>query len=233
MCRHDEESDKYVSKYLTHFVGKGMAPSDQFKLLCTVIKECCLRAKGNQDHADGTVEVAPKAPFSSDKQLLAYVVCFCDIPLSPCILKIHTDKYGQFGLAFSKKCLARKGSNPVLYLARGSGCTDHLEDKGRVTTREDFFDRAASEWLQEALPRFGQWPRRDNLVFWYLLCYCKFFDEDLGDRDPDNYYMEREWRAVGKVEFSHEDIEHVVLPADYKKKFAREFPDLEESIFPL
>ena len=47
----------------------------------------------------------------------------------------------------------------------------------------------------------------------YLFAYIKFFDPELPDEHPDNYYMEREWRALGPVAFSIADIRRILIPA--------------------
>ena len=73
----------------------------------------------------------------------------------------------------------------------------------------------------------------ENLMFWYLLCYCKFFDETLQEEDLANHYMEREWRTIGAVRFSREDIGRVVVPGAYQKEFAVRFPDLGGRLYPL
>lgn len=56
--------------------------------------------------------------------------------------------------------------------------------------------------------------------------YVKVFDETLAEDDPDNYYMEREWRSLKSVDFSVNDIQKVYLPSQqYKERFMAEFPD--------
>ena len=44
--------------------------------------------------------------------------------------------------------------------------------------------------------------------------------------DPNNYYMEREWRSLKSVNFNMEDIQKIYLPSKmYKEKFMERFPD--------
>ena len=233
----------YTSKYLTHYVGRDKEPGAQFKRLCKIIDDGCLLQKGDEKRAAGNVEIDFDVPFSSDDMLQAEIVCFCDIPLKPELLRIHTKKYSQFGIAFDKKWMAERGANPVIYLAKGASCTDHhfpTKHPLRGTNRKDFFDLAVGDWFAEVMHQrlvnkkdASQWPRMDNLLFWYLLCYCKFFDEGLKENNPDNYYMEREWRTVGEVKFSHDDIACIVLPRKYKKKYSAKFPNLKDKIFIL
>ena len=58
--------------------------------------------------------------------------------------------------------------------------------------------------------------RSENMFFWYVLSYCKFFDEKLPVHDKDNYYMEREWRTIGKIDFCPRKIAKVILPQEFK-----------------
>ena len=58
------------------------------------------------------------------------------------------------------------------------------------------------------------------------MAYVKLYDVTLPDDDPDNYYMEREWRSLNNIEFTLADIQKVYLPNEsYKNKFIEEFPD--------
>lgn len=43
------------------------------------------------------------------------------------------------------------------------------------------------------------------LVF-HFFCYLKFFNPAKDDQDDENYYMEREWRVVGNVNFQLQDV---------------------------
>lgn len=58
------------------------------------------------------------------------------------------------------------------------------------------------------------------------LAFVKMFDETLKQEDPENYYMEREWRALWDVEFAHTDVKKIYLPSQaYKKRFMDIFPE--------
>ena len=66
------------------------------------------------------------------------------------------------------------------------------------------------------------------------LAYVKIFDETLADDDPDNYYMEREWRSIRSVDFSIDDIEKIYLPStEYVEKFKKVFPQYHGEFYIL
>jgi len=56
--------------------------------------------------------------------------------------------------------------------------------------------------------------------------YIKIFDETLPNDDPDNYYMEREWRCTHNIEFGLSDIKKIYLKNEqYKDDFIKYFPE--------
>lgn len=69
--------------------------------------------------------------------------------------------------------------------------------------------------------------------FSYLFGYMKVFDPSLPDNDPDNYYMEREWRVIGRVPFSLENVVRVLLPPEFEKRFREDFPAYSGAITTL
>lgn len=58
-----------------------------------------------------------------------------------------------------------------------------------------------------------------------LLSYVKFFDHSLPDDDPSNFYMEREWRVVGNVQFSLPDVTRVLVPPQYGSRLRLDVPE--------
>jgi len=59
---------------------------------------------------------------------------------------------------------------------------------------------------------------------WYMFPYFKFFDSDLAEDHPDNYYMEREWRVVGAITFEVHDVERIIIPRSYAQRFRTDLP---------
>ena len=45
--------------------------------------------------------------------------------------------------------------------------------------------------------------------------------------DDENYYMEREWRTIGKVDFEPAEIAKVVLPESFAERFRRQVSSIE------
>lgn len=54
--------------------------------------------------------------------------------------------------------------------------------------------------------------------------FLKGFDATLPEDDPDNYYMEREWRVPAYVHFSLNDVKEIVLPEKFLGRFKADFP---------
>lgn len=64
------------------------------------------------------------------------------------------------------------------------------------------------------------------------MAYVKLYDATLPDDHPDNYYMEREWRSLGNINFTIDDIKTLYLPnKEYISKFIKEFPNYKGDIF--
>ena len=64
-----------------------------------------------------------------------------------------------------------------------------------------------------------------QFVFCNLLGFVKCFDSSLPDDDPNNYYMEREWRVAGNVSFTLKDIHRVIFPRAYAERFRIDVPE--------
>lgn len=63
--------------------------------------------------------------------------------------------------------------------------------------------------------------------FCYLFGLLKTFDPALPDDDPNNYYMEREWRVIGQVNFDQSDVSTIVVPAEYMERLRSEMRDIQ------
>ena len=64
------------------------------------------------------------------------------------------------------------------------------------------------------------------------MAYVKLYDATLPDDHPDNYYMEREWRSLGNINFTTDDIKTLYFPnKEYISKFIKDFPNYKGDIF--
>lgn len=70
-------------------------------------------------------------------------------------------------------------------------------------------------------------PMRDFSVFLltHFYPFVKMFDSGQDEAAIDNYYMEREWRVTGSVEFTLEDIHRVFLPKRFIAPFRKKYPN--------
>ncbi len=68
---------------------------------------------------------------------------------------------------------------------------------------------------------------------WATQCtYVKIFDDTLGKDDPDNYYMEREWRCLHNVRFTLRDIDTLYLPSNlFVERFKNDVPGFEGNFY--
>jgi len=58
----------------------------------------------------------------------------------------------------------------------------------------------------------------------------KFFDPSLAEDDPDNYYMEREWRSVRSVRFPHSAIARIYLAPGFGRRFVDASTELSDVV---
>lgn len=107
---------EYVSKELSHFVGRSLHSNDErMKLLVLIIKSGQLIANiKNSDNPTIQTSFRYKAERLGEVYEQNDIVCFCDIPRSQ--LKIHTSKYSEFGISFCKSFVGKQGTRPVMYV---------------------------------------------------------------------------------------------------------------------
>ena len=70
-------------------------------------------------------------------------------------------------------------------------------------------------------------------TFCYIHGMVKVFDPSVPDHHPDNYYMEREWRVLGKVAFTPTDLCRVLVPEGFAERFRGEVPEFKGPITEL
>lgn len=227
---------RYVSDELTHFVGRGLraqpdAEDRQYELLVNILRSGQLGTDKTKHTA-----YADASKFSENEYYKPNVVCFSDIPVPD--LVIHMGKFSRFGLAFRKAFLVAKGANPVFYLPRQA----QIETSpGRQVDLASHFDQRHQMILSlfRNLPTMGDGdmpslaPSLSNqqvndllgfLVF-HFFSLCKSYDAGLAADDPANYYMEREWRVFGSLDFDVQEVSRVIFPEHFAKRFRQDLPE--------
>ena len=64
----------------------------------------------------------------------------------------------------------------------------------------------------------------------HIFSFIKFFNDDLDDNDPENYYMEREWRKIGYVKFTLKDVKRIFIPKNYETSLSKDLPHYKGDI---
>jgi len=70
----------------------------------------------------------------------------------------------------------------------------------------------------------------DSIITKDVLAFLKPFNSELPDDDPENYYLEREWRKFGCLEFRPPEVEHVLIKRGFVERLIRELPAYAEKI---
>jgi hypothetical protein len=70
----------------------------------------------------------------------------------------------------------------------------------------------------------------ERVLMYHVFLFMKFFDETKAEDDPENYYMEREWRVTGDVPFELTHVKRVVIPGEYSERFHRDVPDYHQQV---
>jgi len=226
---------RYVSDELTHFVGRSFrheynAHERQFALLVEI-----LRSGRLGKHVDSRVRFQADQTFSDNESYRSNVVCFSDIPVPD--LGIHMGKFSRFGLAFPKAFLIQRGANPVYYVARNA----LIQTPEGQKTLAEFFDEKHDElWAfydayKQRRPQAEQHPEQFrekqeitdlfHFLVYHFFSFVKFFQEGLPPDDDKNYYMEREWRVFGNLDFTLDDVRRVIFPRRFARSFREQVPD--------
>lgn len=231
---------RYVSDELTHFVGRGRPEREQFDLLVEILRTGSLTPPPHEPEAGGHVTIDLGAPVSQNRAYDPEAVCFCDIPVGD--LDLHIRKYSPFGLAFRKPFVVERGASPVFYVASASTTAVPDGNGVRDVDRAAYFDLMVREYQrlrdesQDRLQGLGadakeerdfheRLLRLSHFLDFEVWSFLKFFQYPSADADPENYYMEREWRMLGTLRFGLADVRRVILPEAYARAFRDAFPD--------
>ncbi|WP_085991149.1 abortive infection system antitoxin AbiGi family protein [Oceanobacillus senegalensis] len=228
---------RYVSKELTHFVGRHQPEDERFDLLIDIIKSGWLLHK----NIPGDIQVQINTDAKGLEDIVTPgITCFADIPIND--LSLHMEKYSNFGLSFKKDFLVEKGANPVYYIATNGLIEKQKEGKEQ---RESYFEENIKSYftlmrdVKERIQRNSDENKAmelqmlqhlDTFLVKHIFAYLKPFDASKTDADEENYYLEREWRIVGDVPFVMNDITRILIPERYGKKLREVLPDYHGQI---
>jgi hypothetical protein len=62
------------------------------------------------------------------------------------------------------------------------------------------------------------------LLYQATFAFVKSFNSAEAADSPENYYMEREWRVYGDVQFSMSDVQRIIVPRAYHDRLRQECP---------
>ncbi len=116
---------RYISKELTHFAGKGMQPDAQYDTLIKILSEEWITHPPHNPSVSGNLVINRSAKISQNEMYLPQMVCFCDIPVED--LTLHVNKFSSFGLSFDKDFIAQQGGAPMQYVPNDSKVKSSLE----------------------------------------------------------------------------------------------------------
>lgn len=218
---------RYVGQRLYHLVGSRQPDADEanFETLCAILRSMELRTCEVAGQRGGIRTVRdPSRPLTNGEPIQQTVVCLCDIPRDD--LPFHARRYGRFGLGVCRSVVAQWGGRPVIYVpfSRESYGTWGARFPALVNSVLDGLDRffpdspdtrskiegGPAEDAQEAADEASSLITRDVQAF------LKFWDVDLPEDHPENFYMEREWRKFGNLGLAL-CLQEIIAPPQYHK----------------
>ena len=245
----------YISADLYHFVGRGLSPEDQYALLANIIHGGVLMKPGAIAH-----QWKSNVDFCTNDMIIPAMVSFCDIPGEHLEIHMGKYSHFGLGfsktfliqqgaspvLYVPRTAAVPANAWPVSSPPpRPHGVVDpySTQQPPANISKCDYFNVMA-RMLHSALvtelfctpnnaQNANQRERLSELsgfVGLSLMGQVKFFDPDLAVQHGDNYYMEREWRVLGLVTFTPDQLSRVVVPRSFARRLKKEFPNLRKKV---
>lgn len=210
----------YISDKLTHFIGRKLTnQNSKYDLLVKILNDKQLSPPPHVNGLGSAVKMSPKNKISDNDLYQPYMICFCDIPDNN--LKIHTEKYSCFGISFSKNFIVNNGGRPVFYIPKNSEIANRFDNIFKK--HERIFTNIPSVTDIDLFQFFS----------YDIFGYIVFYDHNLPDEHPENYYFEREWRIIGSLNFTLKDIKSIYIPRKYFDNFYSLFPELSNCLYSI
>lgn len=237
--------NQYTSDTLHHFVGHAHPTDHQrnFDILTKILSAGWVSHPPHENN-HGTVSycINLEGSLLTEDLILPTVTCYAEIPEKS--LDIHIKKYGQFGISFRRDHLFFVGARPITYIPTGPldgvlsiNGTMILKDleavyRGFNKHVSSKHDNSQEEWVRkrrslgkEPIDEPSAVEAMESIFEKYFLAFIKPFDSQLADDHGNNYYMEREWRKYGNLEFQPIDVVKVFVANGFKPQLKKILPD--------
>lgn len=217
---------RFVGQRLYHLVGGRQPDADRtnFDTLCAILRSMELRTcEVAGKHGGMRTVFDPNRPVTNGEPMQQSVVCLCDIPRED--LPFHARRYGRFGIGVCRSVIAQWGGRPVTYIpfsrkVHGNWGARFPEEVRSVLEGLDRFfpdtpamrTRVAGARARDAQEAADQ---ASSLITRDVQAFLKFWDVDLPEDHPDNFYMEREWRKFGNLGLAS-CLQEVIAPPEYR-----------------
>ena len=201
----------------------------------------------------GGLTLSRHSQLSENLMYSPEIICFCDIPIEDLGLHISKySRFGiGFNKSFliekgvnpvfyiSKDSKIKywpdaDKPNDILKLYRSEFYDDMIDNyhgfvKDIMIYFKDLFyhssDVIGSKAEQNKIRKFqDQVMKLEYFLDFHIFSYLKFFDNSKSEGDHDNYYMEREWRMIGNLQFNISNVRRVFLPESYAEMFRKDVP---------
>jgi hypothetical protein len=227
----------------------------QFEILIKILKGGWLTHPPHDPKVSGNLRIEDESLISENAMYSPDAVCFCDIPrhdlwfhaqkYGRCGLSFKK----QFLVGKGASPVFYIAKNSSVSMPADLSDNSRMEDASRripvegaaalmdVETRGAAFDKQALlirqllEDLQVAALKaemFSEASRFTHIArfqYFQVFAFMKFFDASKPEDDPENYYMEREWRVLGNLQFSLADVACVMIPGAYCRRLRDELAD--------
>ena len=235
----------YVSNVLTHWVGRGRSPEDQYTLITqSILRKRELLYSPSRWHF--------KSKYGGVQNFDIMMVSFADIPFSECA--VHCEDFSHFGLSFDKTYLANCLASPVGYVQQPFIYQNYVYIYHVLQGMKSVLDGTD---IPEGAKKGTKFDSQAVLQrFQYIMCFLENHSEDefkyneppaktpLPDQEHffenrSSLYYQREWRMVlsssgrgfpwhvtrdGKTYFKFEAqyLKWVIVPREYVRRLRDE-----------
>ena len=240
----------YTSTELFHFVGRSH-PDDDEANYATLLKVLDDGWVSYAPDFPKKYEFKMSSPNWDEEYVLLggniypEVTCYAAIPFDA--LAIHINKYGRFGLSFDRAMLIKNGARPVIYFPLQP--SDPMSGWGNIHTElngidllavwKGFYEMAVAPNAQNVFSRsLGAKPQSstdailamNSVLSAEFFRFIKFFNSDLDEKHPENYYMEQEWRIPNPFAFKLSEIESICVSCNYVARFKEDRPEYLDKV---